>query len=92
MSKPKLEYSDAWCVCLEGLLAECGRWPIIDFSGGPTHWCPACYDDALVEGEDDDEHDEEELVIRALDFAMDAAQCATNTCDRGHKPPERTGR
>ena len=89
MNKPKLEYSDAWCVCLEGLLAECGRWPIVDFSGGPTHWCPACYDNALLT-EDDEESDEELIHLNALDFAMDAARHATRTCDRGHEPPKRS--
>jgi len=86
MSKPKLQYSEAWCACLESLLDECGRWPIVYLSGGPTHWCPACYDDALTK--DDDEDDEELIHLNALDFAMDAARHATNTCDRGHKPPK----
>ena len=97
-TKPKITYSNAWCVCLAGLLEDGhDKWPILFGSGDPTHWCPTCYDESLIEQRQEAEDDDDlEYFLanpgnRVERHALDAAilyDLPNDTCDRGHKPPK----
>lgn len=96
MSKPELKYSEAWCVCLAGLLEDGhDKWPLLfERNGEPMHWCPTCYDESIVTQREEAEEDDEPFDAdseRVAEYATDAATIPDwqvgDACPNGHAPP-----
>lgn len=100
-TKPEIKFSEAWCVCLAGLLTNGhDKWPVrFRATGDPQHWCPECYDESIKD-QRKEAQDNGELTYfasrpslvhaNALDDAIMADyEAGGATCPKGHAPPER---